>query len=340
MYCINPQDDKPVFLLDGPIGVHTEGERSIDGDEFAREMLAAYAQGKRGMSVWINSPGGNVAKGMAIYHAILKTGAETKCVGIAYSIAGVIMQAGKKRVMTDFGSLMYHNAYVPEDDGESNKFLRVINEALTTMISSRSWKDAEAVKKMMKKETYITAQEALEADLCDEVENSGAVNKPGFEVHARWQFAQTVLNQTLEIKKPSTMNKAEICALLGLDPNVSDAVAMAKLKEHLAKNQQEAEAGRAVVNEKEKKDLEDKLAKAEKDAADAKAALAKTEADARAKADADAKAQAEKTAAEKKEAGKKKIVDALNARGLPHGDDDIKDYCALGLSARTMHLHR
>src|ERR1035437_2216615 len=114
-YCINPESDEPIFLIDCQIGKDDENPETpyCDGQAFVRELLYMDGEGKKKIWVWINSPGGNVVDGGAIYGAILKTKTpiNTFCYYEAASIAGVIFQAGKKRVMLETAKLMYHEAY-------------------------------------------------------------------------------------------------------------------------------------------------------------------------------------------------------------------------------------
>ena len=65
------------------------------------------------IDVFINSYGGEVAEGLAIYNALKRHKAKvtTYCDGFACSIASVIFMAGDERVMNDASLLMIHNAW-------------------------------------------------------------------------------------------------------------------------------------------------------------------------------------------------------------------------------------
>ena len=65
------------------------------------------------INVYINSYGGEVAEGLAIYNALKRHNAKIKtyCDGFAASIASVIFMAGDERVMNDSSLLMIHNAW-------------------------------------------------------------------------------------------------------------------------------------------------------------------------------------------------------------------------------------
>lgn len=218
MYCITPDTNEPIMLLDRPIGYEQGStEPFIDGNEFARELLQLDTLGKKKIQVWINSPGGNVAEGMAIYNAILKTktNVDTYCVGIAASIAAVIFQAGRNRIMSDYGQLMYHNP-----SGADNSVLRSIKSSLVTMICSRSGKEDAEVSKMMDRETWIQAGDAIESGLCDKIEHSNEHNKPRKvnEVQMYWADSNKIINN---IFKTNTNMKA-IALSLGLAENATE----------------------------------------------------------------------------------------------------------------------
>lgn len=218
MYCITPDTDEPIMLLDMQIG-HDENDNSpyIDGGAFARELLQLDTMGKSRIQVWINSPGGNVSDGMAIYNAILKskTKVDTYCVGIAASIAAVIFQAGRNRVMSDYAQLMYHNP-----SGSTNKVLSTIKESLLVMICSRSGKEQTEVSKMMDRESWVGASEALDSGLCDKIESSSDHNKPRkiTEAQMLWEDSNRILNSIFK----TNINMKVIAQSLGLAENATE----------------------------------------------------------------------------------------------------------------------
>ena len=69
------------------------------------------------INVYINSYGGEVAEGLAIYNALRRHKAKviTHCEGFACSIASVIFMAGDERIMSDSSLLMIHNAWTYAD---------------------------------------------------------------------------------------------------------------------------------------------------------------------------------------------------------------------------------
>ena len=174
IYCIDPTVDEPIMLLNKHIGMDETDGQGINGSLFQQELLQLDTLGKKRIQIWINSPGGVVTDGYNIYNAILKsnTPVDTYCVGCAASIAGVIFQAGRKRIMADYAWLMYHNPF----GSENGDIIKTMKTSIVTMIEKRSGMDEGSVNKMMNRETFITAPEALDMKLCDSIESSVKLN--------------------------------------------------------------------------------------------------------------------------------------------------------------------
>ncbi len=121
------------------------------------------------INVYINSYGGEVAEGLAIYNALKRHKAKvtTYVDGFACSIASVIFAAGDERIMTDTSLLMIHNAWTWAA-GNANE-LRKQAEDLEkiTQASINAYMDIvniseDELKEMMDNETWINGEEALE----------------------------------------------------------------------------------------------------------------------------------------------------------------------------------
>lgn len=250
-YVVNPSADEPIMLMDKHIGNDDHEGMGIDGSLFVRELMMLDQMGKKSIKVWINSPGGIVMDGYNIYNAILKTKTkvDTVCVGIAASIAAVIFQAGRKRVMNEYALLMYHNPY-----GGSSDELKKMRVSIAKMIAGRTSKSDEDVLKIMDKTTWITASEAFASGFCDEIEVSAEFNKryKTSDAKAMWRESGTILNSIFK-QKNTKMNK--VANKLGLNPEASEDSILAEISR--------------VVNSAN--EMADKFKKAEKDYAEAKA---------------------------------------------------------------------
>lgn len=133
------------------------------------------------LRVRINSYGGEVAEGLAIYSLLKSFGRKvtTVCDGFACSAASVIFMAGEKRVMTNSSLLMIHNAWTYAS-GDANALrkqaddLEKITKPSLDIYKSVSNLSEEEIKKMMDDETWITKEEALAYGFATEIQDVSA----------------------------------------------------------------------------------------------------------------------------------------------------------------------
>lgn len=136
------------------------------------------------IDVYINSYGGEVAEGLAIYNALRRHKAKitTYCDGFACSIASVIFMAGEERIMSESSLLMIHNAwtYAKGNSAELRKQaedLEKITQASVEAYKTHSSISEDEIKKLMDNETWILPEEALSygfATTVDKTENENA----------------------------------------------------------------------------------------------------------------------------------------------------------------------
>ena len=134
--------------------------------------------------VYINSYGGEVAEGLAIYSALRRHKAKvtTYCDGFACSIASVIFMAGDERVMNEASLLMIHNAWTFASGNASElrklaEDMDKITQASVEAYKAHSNLSEEEIKAKMDAETWILPSEALEwgfATKVDKTENKNA----------------------------------------------------------------------------------------------------------------------------------------------------------------------
>lgn len=130
------------------------------------------------INIYINSIGGSVSEGIAIYN-MLKRNPANKTVYIdafAYSVASVIAMAGDKVVMPSNTTMMIHNASwgVYGNSAQLRKAaddLDAINEAScnTYLVKADKKLTKEKLTEMLNAETFLTAEQAFSFGLCDEI---------------------------------------------------------------------------------------------------------------------------------------------------------------------------
>jgi ATP-dependent Clp endopeptidase proteolytic subunit ClpP len=146
-----------------------------------RDLIAALS-GMENVTVRINSPGGDVFDGMAIYNAFQshKGAVTTRVEGVAASMASVIAMAGKKVQAYDNTMLMIHNAWTvmagnQYDLRETADILEKIDGNILNVYHDKSKVGKRELSDMMKAETWLTAKEAKEKGFVDVIVDGKAV---------------------------------------------------------------------------------------------------------------------------------------------------------------------
>lgn len=119
--------------------------------------------------VHIHSPGGDVDEGFAIHDILVASGKEieTRIEGLCASIATVISLAGSVRLITENSEFMIHTPFgINEGDAdEMQKYtdqLKAVEEKILDFYVKKTGSDKEAIQAMMKSETWLSANQALE----------------------------------------------------------------------------------------------------------------------------------------------------------------------------------
>lgn len=155
-------------------------EEGLTAKAFA-ESLKAHGNGIKTINVRINSPGGSVFDGTAIYNTLRNHGAKvvTHNEGAALSIASLIFMAGDERKMAKNGYFMIHDPAGAvrgraDDMRKMADMLDKVKDTTATTYADRSGNDVADVADMMSKETWLTAKDAKElgfaTDVTDEVQ--------------------------------------------------------------------------------------------------------------------------------------------------------------------------
>ena len=131
------------------------------------------------IDVVISSPGGSVFEGMAIYDALKASGKEinTSILGLGASIASVIFMAGNKREMGEGSQLMIHNALTTQGGNqheltEAIDLLDAIDAQMSAIYINATGMDEGTVAEMLKNETFMSADEAIEKGFATNKTNS------------------------------------------------------------------------------------------------------------------------------------------------------------------------
>lgn len=147
---------------------------------------ALRAIGPRDVVVNINSPGGDLFEGIAIYNLLREHKAKVtvKVLSLAASAASIIAMAGDRIEIAKSGFLMIHNAWVlamgnRHDLRDVADMLEPFDAAIAGVYQDRTGLDAKAVTKMMDQETWIAGQNAVDQGFADALLPADQVRQDG-----------------------------------------------------------------------------------------------------------------------------------------------------------------
>ncbi|WP_047154317.1 ATP-dependent Clp endopeptidase proteolytic subunit ClpP [Aneurinibacillus tyrosinisolvens] len=163
--------DRIIFL---GTGINDQVANSV----VAQLLFLAAEDPEKDISVYINSPGGSITSGMAIYDTMqfIKPDVSTICVGMAASMGAFLLTAGApgKRYALPNSEVMIHQPLGGAQGQASDiqiaatRILKM-RDSLNRIIADRSGQPLERVEKDTDRDYFMTAQEAQEYGLVDKV---------------------------------------------------------------------------------------------------------------------------------------------------------------------------
>ena len=164
-------EERIIFLV-GPVS-------DMNANVVIAQMLyLASKDSKRDIKLYINSPGGSVTAGLAIYDTMqyLKCPVSTICIGLTASMAAVILAAGTKgkRFALPNAEILLHQVAggmqgQAADIEITAKQILHMKEKLNKIIASHTGQPLSKVEKDTDRDFYLTAEEAKKYGLIDEV---------------------------------------------------------------------------------------------------------------------------------------------------------------------------
>ncbi len=130
--------------------------------------------------LYINSPGGSITDGMAIVDTInyIKCPVSTICVGLAASMGAVLLAAGEKgkRLATPNAEILIHQPLISGGLSGQTTEIKIhadhmvkTREKLNKFLSEKTGQDLATIERDTERDNYMTAEEALEYGLIDEI---------------------------------------------------------------------------------------------------------------------------------------------------------------------------
>ena len=170
------KNDSAEMYIDGDI-VTDEWEDSDTSAAGFRDVLKSLGDVKN-INLHINSPGGSVFEGIAIYNMLKQNPAHVNVYvdGLAASIASVIAMSGDAIFMPSNAMMMIHNPWTmavgnaEELRKQADDLDQITKSSVQTYLAKAGDKlDEDKLKELMDNETWLTAQEAVDYGLADEV---------------------------------------------------------------------------------------------------------------------------------------------------------------------------
>lgn len=142
------------------------------------ELLYLNSLNNEDIYLYINSPGGSVTAGMAIYDTMnfIKCDVSTICVGMCASMAAFLLSSGAKgkRVCLKNGEVMIHQplggvqGQATEIKIHAERIIK-LKEKLNKILASNTGKDIKKIERDTERDYYLDSEEALEYGLVDKV---------------------------------------------------------------------------------------------------------------------------------------------------------------------------
>ena len=152
-------------------------------DSVANTVVAQliYLESKnpdKDISLYINSPGGSVSAGLAIFDTIryIKCDVSTICIGMAASMAAVILSSGTKgkRICLPHSEVMIHQPLGGTQGQASDillhaKHIEKTRETLNKILAENTGKDIETITKDTDRDNFLDAKQAVKYGLVDKI---------------------------------------------------------------------------------------------------------------------------------------------------------------------------
>lgn len=165
-------EDERVLRIDGVIAEESWLDDEITPKQFKSELIS----GSGDITLWINSPGGDVFAASQIYNMLMdyKGNVTVKIDGLAASTASVIAMAGTRVLMSPVSQIMVHNPMTvaignAEEMSKAIKMLSEIKESIINAYEIKTNLSRDEISKMMDSECWMNAKKAVELGFADEI---------------------------------------------------------------------------------------------------------------------------------------------------------------------------
>lgn len=161
-----------IIFLAGPI------DDNVSNIIIAQLLFLESEDPKKDITLYINSPGGQIQSGLAIVDAMhhIKPDVSTVCVGMAASMGAIILSQGKKgkRFALPNSEVMIHQPLTGVEGQASDieitaKHILLLKEKLTRMLADATGQDYEKVKKDKDRDFWMSSDDSKKYGIVDQV---------------------------------------------------------------------------------------------------------------------------------------------------------------------------
>lgn len=151
-------------------------------DELIKQLMYLEKEDDtKEITLYINSPGGSVQEGLAVYDTImlLRAPVRTVCIGTCASMGAILFLAGGRREIMKHGKIMIHDPAFGGNHNVGGKKpheiqaelddLNRCRESLARIIAERTGKSVEEIYEVTANDTYYSADEAIEFGLATDI---------------------------------------------------------------------------------------------------------------------------------------------------------------------------
>ena len=213
----NENDESRTLFLNGEIS-----DETWYGDEVTPKMFKEELQdGEGDITVWINSPGGDVFAAAQIYNMLMdyKGNVTVKIDGLAASAASVIAMAGPEVQMSPVAMMMIHNpaTIAIGDSSEMKKAIDMLDEVKESIMNAYEIKTGlsrSRISHLMDAESWFNAKKAVELGFADKFlfskEETEAEEEKELEMEAVMFSRKAVTNSLMSKLIPKPEKKTPI----------------------------------------------------------------------------------------------------------------------------------
>ena len=169
------------LLVDRIVFLGTAIDDTVANVVIAQMLFLQMSDPKKDIHLYINSPGGHVTSGLAVYDTMqfLTCDVNTYCIGQAASMGAVLLAGGtkNKRFSLPNANIMVHQVLGGAEGQATDMEIRVrhmldLKKRLNDILSKHTGKSIKEVDKACDRDNFMSAKEAKEFGLVDEVVES------------------------------------------------------------------------------------------------------------------------------------------------------------------------